>query len=112
MGISGNLWHRFRSCLFNRYQCVSVNDFISSLLPVKSVVPQGSILGPILFILYMNDLPASTQFSNVLMFADDTKRFKYIKSSLDIELLQLDLDSISQWSTNNCLHFNAHSFKA
>ena len=49
MGISGN------------YQCVSVNDFISSLLQVKSGASQGSIFGPILFKLYMNDLPASTQ---------------------------------------------------
>ena len=55
----------------------------------------------------MKDLPASTQFSNVLIFADDTKCFEHIKSSIGTERLQQDLDSISQWSKNNCLRFNA-----
>ena len=55
----------------------------------------------------MNNLSASVQFSITLMFADDTKCFKHIKSSADTMLLEQDLNSIFHWSTNNCLCFNA-----
>ena len=62
-----------------------------------SGIPQGSVLGPILFVLYINDLPSNI-LSEVYMFADDTKIFNIIKSPEDQEILQDDLDTLSMWS--------------
>ena len=62
----------FRSYLQNRTQCCSVNGQISTLQTATCGVPQGSILGPLLFIIYMNDLPAFVQVANITMYADDT----------------------------------------
>ncbi len=57
MGITGPLWYWFRSYLSNRHHFVSIDGTKSALLPVRSGVPQGSILGPILFLVYINNLP-------------------------------------------------------
>ena len=105
MGITGLLLNWFRAYLSNRSQLVSVNGQHSSLLPVTSGVPQGSILGPLLFLVYINDLPGYVQFSRALLFADDTKCLNSasIDSSPD---LQLDLNSLSDWSIANCIDFN------
>ena len=67
----------------NRFQYVSVNNHYSQLLPVESGVPQGSILGPLLFVVYVNDLPDTVLHSKMLLFADDTKCFRQIKSQTD-----------------------------
>jgi len=63
-----------------RFQFVSINNCYSDLLPVESGVPQDSILGPLLFIMFMNDLPSSINNSDAFLFADDTKCFRHIKS--------------------------------
>ena len=75
-------------------------------MPVKSGVPQGSILGPLLFLLFINDLPTTVKHSNILSFADDTKCYKVIRNILDTTLLQSDLESVFKWSTENQLFFN------
>ena len=93
MGITGTLWKWFESYLFYRSQCVSINNSLSNCLPVLSGVPQGSILGPLLFLVYINDLSVISS-SNTFIFADDTKCFKTIKTKLDIQLLQKDLTSL------------------
>ena len=72
MGISGNLWQWFKSYLLNRQHCVKIQNKYSDLLPVLSGIPQGSILGPLLFLVYVNDIPQYTT-STTLLFADDTK---------------------------------------
>jgi len=73
---------------------------------VQSGVPQGSVLGPLLFILYVNDIPDLIQ-SNLRMFADDTKIYSVIKNFDNSLRLQYDLDQLSQWSRIWLLHFNA-----
>ena len=78
MGITGNLWKWFECYLTNRIQRVSVNNYFSTPLPVISGVPQGSILGPLLFLIYINDLPPAVTSSKVLLFADDAKCYKTI----------------------------------
>ena len=106
IGIIGTLWKWFKSYLFNRAQCVSINYSLSKCLPVLSGVPQGSILGPLLFIVFINDLPSVISSSNTFIFADDTKCFKIIKTESDIQQFQMDLTSLSHWSDNNHLSFN------
>ena len=82
-------------------------DQHSEWLPVSSGVPEGSNLGPLLFILYINDLPSSISFSNTLLFTDDSKVSKAISSISDSADLQSDLNSIHMWSFVNGLSFNA-----
>jgi hypothetical protein len=82
-GFGGNLLRWFRSYLTNRKQHVSVLGATSNPLSVTSGVPQGSILGPALFLLYVNDLPSTVKSSQVVMFADDTKLFKEIRTEND-----------------------------
>lgn len=105
MGITSQLLNWFRAYLKNRTQLVSVNGQLSGLLPVTSGVPQGSILGPLLFLIYINDLPGSVHFSRPFLFADDTKCLSSVSADLSSDL-QLDLDSLSQWSIANCMSFN------
>ena len=110
IGITGNLWWWFRSYLNNRQQCVRLNGTYSTFLPVLSGVPQGSILGPLLFLIYINDLFLSVRSSNALSFADDTKCYKQILEHLDSIQLQQDLDSMANWSRDWNQFFNTSKF--
>ena len=96
-----------RAYLSSRKQCVRLNSAISDPLPVVSGVPQGSILGPILFLIFINDLPEPLSSSHMLLFADDTKCFKAIHNSLDFHLLQQDLNHLTMWSQQWHLCFNS-----
>ncbi|CAB4015325.1 Hypothetical predicted protein, partial [Paramuricea clavata] len=80
-GISGKLLRLFESYLINRKQRVTVLGATSSARPVLSGVPQGSILGPILFLLYASDLPDAVEHTKIASFADDTKLFKKVDST-------------------------------
>ena len=70
----------------------------SSPLPVTSEVPQGSILGSMLFLLYVNSLPDAVRSSQIAAFADDTKIFKETTSTRDAQQLQEDLSNLVMWS--------------
>ena len=94
MGITGNLWCWFQAYLSSRFQLVSVNRHHSNTLPVTSGVPQGSILGPLLFLVFINDIPTLVKSARLLLFADDTKCVKSVKDHSDCSHLQSDLDSL------------------
>ena len=108
VGITDKLWIWFQSYLSNRTQIVSINNCLPDPLPVKSGVPQGSILGPLLFVIYINDLSSSIIYSNFFNFADDIKCYKAIHNPYDSQSLQLDIDSLFHWSLVNKLSFNTN----
>ena len=84
------------SFLSKRSHQVCINDKASTMTEVVSGVPQGSVLGPVLFVIYINDLPNLVD-SDVYLFADDTKIFKHIKDNQDEKNLQEDLDIVAKW---------------
>ena len=106
LGIVGKTWYWLRTYLSNRSQSVSINSVTSTPLPVISGVPQGSILGPLLFLIFINDLPDVVLSSKVLLFADDAKCFKSISGHSDSLQLQEDLNRLAHWSTTWSLPFN------
>jgi hypothetical protein len=110
-GISGNLLKWFTSYLTNRYQRVTLDGHSSDWLPVLSGVPQGSILGPLLFLLYINDLPDVVKNSNVKLFADDTKFYSVVSDNSTCSKIQDDFSSLHEWSVRWRLLFNAKKCK-
>ena len=106
-GISGNVLGWIHSFLNNRTQRVIINNDPSSYAPVSSGIPQGSVLGPILFVLYINDLPEVVdKDSYVYLFADDTKLFRKINNDKDAEILQDDINRLIDWSNLWLLKFH------
>ena len=85
--------------LNDRRQRVVVDGEVSSWKPVLSGVPQGSVVGPILFLVYINDLEEGVT-GNILKFADDTKLFRKTKEIGDKQNLQEDIDKLVRWSEN------------
>ena len=108
-GFGGNLPTWFHAYPCGRRQRVTVLGTTLRDLPVTSGVPQGSILGPALFFLCVNNLPDSILNSKVAMFADDTKVYKV--SEDDGAALQQDLDNLSSWSAASGLAFNDEKCK-
>ena len=92
-------------------QTVMVNGSKSSHQPVISGVPQGSVLGPILFIIDLNDIDRVIKESKILSFADDTKAIKEISSEHDTKRLQEDLDQLTTWSLNNNMELNEDKYE-
>ncbi|CAL4084830.1 unnamed protein product, partial [Meganyctiphanes norvegica] len=101
--ITGKVLKRIECFLSDRSQQVIVKSILSDSLPVWSGVPQGSILGPILF--FINDLLEGITSSGKL-FADDSKLFRHIQSSADRDILQNDLTKLQEWSQKWLLQFN------
>ena len=93
-------------------QVVIVDGSLSSVLPVTSRMPKGGILGPLLFAIFINDLPSRASSSAVLMFADDTKCIHTIDAHLGRLLLQVDLQALFDWSEHWRLPFNCAKCKS
>lgn len=104
-GITGNVLYWLKNYLVDRKQRVTIDSVPSEWKPVTSGVPQGSILGPLLFLLYINDMPLVTSCSTAL-FADDAKCLREITSASDCFMLQNDLDNLYKWSLDWGMNFN------
>lgn len=112
MGITGNVLAWIRSFLSNRSQCVRVEDAVSEWKPVKSGIPQGSVLGPILFVIFINDMPEMVE-NLCELFADDAKLFRdvHLRDEEKNRSLQSDLDALVNWSKKWQLPFNVGKCK-
>ena len=105
-GVNGKTLQLISGFLHNRTQFVAINGSHSSISPVTSGVPQGSVLGPTLFLLYINDIVDVTK-SELRLFADDTVLYRAIKSDHDHQILQEDLHNLSKWVSDWQMDFNA-----
>ena len=105
-GINGNLYFLIKSFLSNRKQRVVLNGQSSEWANVSAGVPQGSILGPLFFLIYINDLSEGLQ-TNVKLFADDTSLFSVVHNKIDsANDLNSDLKKISKWAWKWKMSFN------
>ena len=106
MGISGELYNLLENYLSDRFQKVLLNGQTSSWRPVLAGVPQGSILGPLLFLIYINDVPNELK-SNAKLFADDTSLFNIVKDKTEsATILSNKLSEISKWTYDWKMRFN------
>lgn len=110
-GISGKVLDWTRDFLSNRSQQVLLEGQSSTETSVTSGVPQGSVLGPLLFLIYINDLPKRPTSSTTRLFADDSLLYRRISSSEDTKLLQEDLNSLVEWEDQWAMNFNAPKCK-
>ena len=106
-GVQGRVLIWIREYLSNRRQCVVINGEKSNYREVTSGIPQGSVIGTLLFLLFINDLPDNI-VNLIKLFADDTKLFARIQSSQDCDRLQADLTRIQDWTRQWLLSFNTN----
>ena len=104
-GIQGNVLNWIRAFLTDRQQKVLVNGVESSWSPVESGIPQGSILGPVLFTLFVNDIPSLIK-THISMYADDTKIFCPIINDDDAMDLVEDLANLQEWARKMQMRFH------
>ena len=97
--------------LTNRKQLVTINGFHSMLALVLSGVPQGSVLGLILFLVYINDIQCHLKGSTAGSFADDTRISTKISSSDDVLILQENLSTVVKWATENNMVLHDSKFE-
>lgn len=90
----------------HRYQFVSLSGNLSNPYMMNSGIPQGSNLGPLLFIIFINDITQRIKYSECLLFADDLKIYSPVITLRDAQLLQADIDSVLSWCEDNRLYFN------
>ena len=104
-GIQGKLFDWIRSFLEHRQQRVVINRQYSTWSNVTSGIPQGSVLGLLLFVIYINDLP-DTVLSQVFLFADDTKMYRQIQDASDRHTFQEDISKLQEWADKWLLRFH------
>ena len=118
-GVNGVAKNLLQSYLAQRQQVVDFNGFISDTLEIKTGIPQGSVQGPFLFSVYINDLPSCTDLFNMRYIYDTTLFGDITGTPADEHLLNLELCKINDWLVANKLSLNVnktecmvfHSFK-
>ena len=111
LGIRGPLCRWLHSFLTGRSQSVLVDGVKSEPRPVLSGVPQGSVLGPLLFLILIGDIDKDVAHSFISSFADDTRVGHGISNPEDMKELQLDLEAVYRWATSNNMEFNSEKFE-
>ena len=109
-GIGNNIWRWIEAWLSDRSQRVVINGHASGWATVTSGVPQGSVLGPTLFVIYINDIDDGIT-SSLLKFADDTKLLRKVGTQDDCEALQKDIHTMHKWSEDWQMLFNIDKCK-
>ena len=114
LNLAHNVYVWLHNYLAGRQQKVVLNGVSSETSPVTSGVPQGSILGPILFLIYIDDIVKAniSQGSTLVLYADDILLYRPICTSEDYFFLQRDIDSISNWASTNKMTFNTSKCKS
>lgn len=110
LNLDTNILKWIECFLSNRTQFVTANGHNSPLRSITSGVPQGSVLGPLLFLIYINDLPSSLS-SNIHLFADDCVIFREITNAEDPNHLQSDLTTVANWCKNWLIELNVGKCK-
>ena len=111
-GIRGHTFKWIKSFLDNRSQQVVIDGHFSIDAKITSGVPQGSVLGPLLFLIYINDLPNCVQNSVCRLFADDCILYQRIRTSQDSDKLQADLDQLQKCESTWLMEFNTSKCQA
>ena len=111
LGIRGEVGRWLADFLTNREQTVLVDGSKSNPQPVISGVPQGSVLGPLLFLILIGDIDQNIASSFVSSFADDTRIGRQVEDTEDIRLLQADLKAVYDWAVRNNMEFNSDKFE-
>ena len=110
VGIKGDLLNWIRSFLTGRTQCVNVNGVTSSWKDVISGIPQGSVLGPLLFVIFINDMPEKVKFNICKLFADDCKLYGPVNDN-DGNIMEIDFNNLENWPRQWQLPFNVKKCK-
>lgn len=106
LGFHSNMLNWIASYLSDRMLFVKIENCISDPFKASYGVPQGSHLGPLLFLLFINDIPTLFKFCNVLLYADDLKIYSIVQNLNDCILFQNDIDSFLQWCKFNGMELN------
>lgn len=106
LGIEGKVHQWLTAFLTNREQVVLVDEQKSNPEKVLSGVPQGTVLGPLLFIMYINDIVKAIRNSYIMIFADDSKLIKSISSLEDRKLFTEDMIAVTEWAISNKMELN------
>ena len=111
LGVGGKIGRWIGNFLIGRKQRVSVNRKLSESSDIISGVPQGTILAPVLFLIYISDIGDKITHSSLISYADDSKTSKIIKCKVDGEFLQCDLLKLFTWTEENLMTFNVDKFE-
>ena len=110
-GVTGTSLGLPDNYLSDRCQYVEYNGHKSNTLPITTGVPQGSVLGSLLFLIYINDLPMISDVFNMLMYADDTTLYCNIDQTVSEEVINNELSNVGQWLVANKLSINVTKTK-